>query len=109
MYEYAAANSMYTTSTKFKHKKIHKGTWVAPDGNTCNQTDHVLVNQNKSSMIQDVRNLHRPNCNSDHFLVKILITQKLIRMQQNSNFQRKQWNKKNLQNKEKLKQYRQSL
>ena len=43
------------------------------------------------------------------FLVKILITQKLIRMQQNNNVQRKQWNRKNLQNEEKLKQYRQSL
>ena len=47
--EYAAANNMYIMSTKFNHKKIHKGTWVAPDGNTCNQIDHVLVNQNKCS------------------------------------------------------------
>jgi hypothetical protein len=54
-------------STKFKHEKIHKGTWVATDRNTCNQTDHVLVNQNKSSMIQDVSTLRRPNCDSDHF------------------------------------------
>jgi len=64
--EYAAANDMYIKSTKFNHKKIYKGTWVAPDGNTCNQIDHVLVNQNKSSMIQEVRTLRRPSCNSDH-------------------------------------------
>ena len=63
MCEYAAANNMYIMNTKFKHK----GTWVAPDGNTCNQIDRVLVNQNKSSMIQDVRTSHRPNCESDHF------------------------------------------
>jgi hypothetical protein len=100
--EYAAANTMYT---KFKHK----GTWIASDRNICYQIDHVLVNQNKSSMIQDVRNLRRPNCDSDHFLVKIMMMQTLIRMQQNNNTQRKQWNRKNLQNKEKLKQYRQSL
>lgn len=107
--EYAAANNMYIMSTKFNHKKIHKGTWVAPDGNTCNQIDHVLVNQNKCSMIQDVRTLRRPNCDSDHYLVKTVITQKLVRVQQNSNTQRKQWNRKNLQNKEKLSQYKQSL
>jgi hypothetical protein len=41
--------------------------------------------------------------------VKILITQKLVRMQQNNNTKRKQWNRKNLKNKEKLKQYMQSL
>jgi len=107
--EYAAANNLCIMSIKFNHKKVHKGTWVAPDGNTCNQIDHVLVNQNKSSTIQDVRTLRRPNCDSDRYLVKTVITQKLIRMQKNSNTQRKQWSRKNLQNKEKLNQYRQSL
>ena len=60
-------------------------------------------------MIQDVRTLRRPNCDSDHYLVKTVITQKLVRVQQNSNTQRKQWNRKYLQNKEKLSQYKQSL
>ena len=69
------------------------------------QPDHVLVNQNKSSLIQDVRTLRRPNCDTDHFLVKITIIQKLVRAQQNNNIQRKQWNRKNLLNQEKLKQY----
>jgi endonuclease/exonuclease/phosphatase family metal-dependent hydrolase len=82
--EYAAANNMYIMSTKFKHK----GTWVAPDRNICYQIDHVLVNQHKSSMIQDVRTLRRPNCDSDHFLVKIMMIQTLIRMQQNNNTQK---------------------
>jgi len=93
-------------NTKFNHKKIHKGTWVSPDGNTCNQTDHVLVNQNKSSLIQDVRTLRRPKCDSDHFLAKTTIIQILVRAHQNNNIQRKQWNRKNLLNQEKLKQYR---
>ena len=73
------------------------------------QPDHVLVNQNKSSLIQDVRTLRRPNCDTDHFLVKITIIQKLVRAQQNNNIQRKQWNRKNLLNQEKLKQYWRSL
>jgi len=79
--EYAAAHNMYIMSTKFNHKKIHKGTWVAPYEKTCNQIDHVPVNQKKSSMIQDVRNLRRPNCDSDHYLVKTVITHKLVRAQ----------------------------
>jgi hypothetical protein len=81
---------------------------IAPDRKTCNQIDHVPVNQNKSSMIQDVRTLRKLNCDSDHFLMKVMIIRTLIRTQQNNNAQRKQWNRKNLQNKEKLKQYRQS-
>jgi hypothetical protein len=82
--EYVAANDMYIMSKKFNHKKIHNGTWVAPDGNTCNQIDHVLVNQNKSSMIQGVRTLRRPSCDSDHYLVKTVITQKLVRALRNT-------------------------
>jgi hypothetical protein len=42
-------------------------------------------------------------------LVKVMIIQKLVRTQQNNNTQRKQCNRKNLQNKEKLKQYRHSF
>jgi hypothetical protein len=93
-------------STKFNHKQIHNGTWVASDGNTCSKMDHVLINQNKSSMIQDVRTLRRPNFDSDHYLLKTVITHKLVRVQQNSNTQRKQRNRKNLQNKEKINQYK---
>jgi hypothetical protein len=94
--EYAAANNMYIMTSKFKHTKIHKVTWVAPERNTCNQIDDLLVNQNKSSMIQGVRNLLRPNCDSELFLVKIMMIQTLIRTQENNNTQSKQWNRKNL-------------
>jgi hypothetical protein len=41
--------------------------------------------------------------------VKFLIIQKLARTHKNNNIQRKQWNSKYLQNKEKLKRYRQRL
>jgi len=40
-------------------------------------------------MIQDVRTLRRPSCDSDHYLLKTVITQKLVRAQQNSNTQKK--------------------
>ena len=44
------------------------------------------------------------NCNSDHFLVKTIIKQKLIRIQNNAVKQNK-WNQSNLQNSAKLNQY----
>ena len=52
--DFAAANNMTVMSTQFQHKQIHKGTWRSPDYNTINQTDHVLVNQNKKEAIEDV-------------------------------------------------------
>jgi hypothetical protein len=106
--EYAVANNMSVMSTEFQHKRIHKGTWMASDGQILNQTDHVIVNKNKSSMIQDVRTMHGLNCDSDHFLVKIIVKQKLI-IQQLNKTQQIKWNRTNLRDINKLKQYRQKL
>jgi hypothetical protein len=40
--------------------------------------DHVLVNKMKSGMIQDVRTMRGPKCDSDHFLLKIKVKQSRI-------------------------------
>jgi hypothetical protein len=42
-------------STLYQHKRIHRGTWTAPDGATVNQIDHVLINAKKRSVVEDVR------------------------------------------------------
>jgi hypothetical protein len=65
--EYAIANEMVVANTFFQHKNIHNGTWISPDTLTLKQIDHVLVNNNKKQMIQNVGNLRGPNCDSDHF------------------------------------------
>jgi len=69
---------MVIANTFFQHKNIHKGTWISPDTLTLNQIDHVLVSNNKKQMIQEARTLRGPNCDSDHFLVKVTVKQKLI-------------------------------
>ena len=78
--------------------------WISPDTLTLNQIDHVLVNNNKKQIIQDVRTSRGPNCDSDHFLVKVIVMQKLITTQKE--FVKKlRWNISNLQNPEKLGAY----
>ena len=72
---------MVVASTFFQHKNTHKGTWISPDTLTLNQIDHVLVSNNKKQMVQDGRTLRGPNCDSDHFLVKVIVKQKLITTQ----------------------------
>jgi hypothetical protein len=76
--EYAIADDMVAASTFFQHKNIHKGTWISSDTLTLNQINLVLVNKNNKQMIQDVRTLRGPNCDSDHFLVNVIVKQKLF-------------------------------
>jgi hypothetical protein len=46
---------------------------MSPDGQTINQNDHVLINQNKGSLLQDVQTLRNPDRESDHYLVKTIL------------------------------------
>ena len=52
---YAISHDMFLISTNFQHKKIHTGTWTAPDHQIINQIDHVRVSKEKMRLIHDVR------------------------------------------------------
>ena len=95
VYEYTIANNMVVASTFFQHKNIHKGTWISPDTLILNQINHVLVNNNKKQVIEDVRTLRGSNCDSDHFLVKVVVKQKLI-ITQKEFVKKLRWNISNL-------------
>ena len=73
--ELALGNILTVMSTQFQHKKIHKGTWLAPDQMTLNQTDHVLITSKKKELIEDVRTMRGPNTDSDHYLLKVIVNQ----------------------------------
>ena len=96
---------MKIISTYYQHKRIHNGTWIPRDGNTLNQIDHVIIDASKQGVVEDVRTMRVWNCNSDHFLEKTIIKQKLIRIQNNADKQKK-WNQSNFQNPAKINQYR---
>jgi len=75
--ELALGNDLAVMSTQFQHKKVHKGTWLAPDKMTLNHTDRVLITSKKKELIEDVRTMRGPNIDSDHCLLKITVNQKL--------------------------------
>jgi len=48
--ELALGNNLTVMITQFQQKKIHKGTWLAPDQMPLNQIDHVLITSKKNSL-----------------------------------------------------------
>ena len=106
---FAIENNLTVMSTQFEHKTIHKGTWISPDLTTVNQIDHILTNTNKKKTVQNERTLRGPNCDSDHFLVKTIIKQRLIITPRRNTKNRKMWNLNNIRNPVKLKHYRQTI
>jgi endonuclease/exonuclease/phosphatase family metal-dependent hydrolase len=74
--QFTEANELIISSTCFEHKDIHKGTWKDPAGRTVNQTDHVLINKRRATIVVDVRTMRGANCDSDNFLIKTIIRHK---------------------------------
>ena len=75
--EFAYANNIVVISTNLQHKRIHKITWLSADQNAINKIDHIIINTNKKEVIEDVRSMRGPNIDSDRFLVKAVLKQKL--------------------------------
>ena len=75
--DFAASRNIVASSTYFERKDIHKATWVSPDGRTKNQIDHVLIDGRHSSNIMDVKSCRGPNIDSDHYLVRVVIRDRI--------------------------------
>jgi hypothetical protein len=41
-------------NTMFQHHRIHKYTWISPDGKPHNQIDHILIDRQRHSSILDL-------------------------------------------------------
>jgi hypothetical protein len=107
----AARNNMIIKSTCFEHKAIHKGTWMCPGTDVVNQIDHVIIDKRHPSCthITDVRSCRGPSCDSDHFLVKVTLRERLSNAIKNQGRKRKRWNIDKLKNEEDLNMYQQKI
>ena len=96
----AIVHNLETSSTKFQHRRIHKGTWKVPGEEICNQKDYILINKRSASMITDVRTLRGPSCDSDHNLVRTKIRQRISKVNEGIYRRSTKWNVTKLQNPE---------
>ena len=67
--DFCALNSLSIGGTLFPHKRVHKVTWISPDGVTENQIDHILISQRWRTSPQDVCIKRGATIGSDHHLV----------------------------------------
>jgi endonuclease/exonuclease/phosphatase family metal-dependent hydrolase len=98
---FAIQNNLIVASTQFSHKRIYTGMWLTPDNITLNQVDHVVSVRSKRRMIIDVKTCRGYKCDSDHFLVQVLVKQKLVISKVNGS-DKKKWDEKELHKKEKM-------
>ena len=78
-------NNLVIGGTIFPHKKIHKATWVSPDGQTENQIDHFCINRKFRRSLEDVRVLRGADVGSDHHLVVAKVKIKLKKYRKENN------------------------
>jgi hypothetical protein len=107
--EFAVLNNMTIMSMQFQHKLIHEGAWISSDEKTVNQIYYVMINSSKKELTEDVRSMRGLNIDSDHFLVKTIFNQKLPAVHKIKPTLTKKWNKLNLQDPAKLRQYKKIL
>jgi hypothetical protein len=106
---FAASRGVLIVGNLFPHKKICKGTWKAPDGQTINQIDHMLIDVRHKSNLMDVRSLRGANTDSDHFLVLSKILARICNCQKESGIKIKKYNIKDLNDDDTALQYKQKL
>jgi hypothetical protein len=60
----------------FPYRNIQKFTWTSPDGKTHNQIDHIFINRRRNSSVLDVRSFWAADCDTDHCLVVVKVTER---------------------------------
>ena len=77
--EFCALNDHVIGGTLFKHRHIHKLTWISPNGRDHNQIDHIIVNRRYKRSLLNTRAMKGVDANSDYQLVLSRVKLKLCR------------------------------
>jgi len=63
-------NNLTIKNEFFKHKQIHKYTWIQSNRNPKSIIDYIIARQSNYIRINDVRVLRGTGCHSDHYLLR---------------------------------------
>lgn len=85
-------NNLVIGGTLFPHPRVHKVTWVSPDGITENQIDHITISRKWRGSLLDVRNKRGADIASDHHLVLATIRIKIAAIRKNNEVSRRRFN-----------------
>lgn len=85
-------NNLVIGGTLFPHPRVHKVTWVSPDGITENQIDHITISRKWRGSLLDVRNKRGADVGSDHHLVIATIRIKIAAIKKNTQTSQKRYN-----------------
>ena len=66
---FCAFNGLVIGGSVFPHKRIHKATWVSPDGVTENQIDHFCISRRFRRSLDDVVVQRGADVGSDHHML----------------------------------------
>jgi endonuclease/exonuclease/phosphatase family metal-dependent hydrolase len=83
---------------------MHLGTWKIPGSNEVNQIDHVLVSLRHSTSIIDVMSSRGPNSDTDHYLVKTKVRERIASTQKMERVKPKKWDIQKLQEDKEIQQ-----